>query len=296
MVGRQADVAGLRLHHRQREFIGQRGERRHCFRRAAGRRRQDQRKLRLGDERGGFLDRPVGRHRRGRTHGARGLPARRHRGVRQHLAGQCQVHRPARLRHRDVEGAVDDGVRGLPGAQLVVPFDEFPRQAALVEHLLAPVDRAVARGLMAGLGDGRAAGAEQDRRIVARGVHDPADRIGGADRHMHHHDGGLAADAVIAVRHRHRDVLMGHGDDARIFPVGAGVARQRLDDRREIGAGIGEHVFDPAIGQAGEEGLGGHAGGGVGHGFVLVLAGDHGRLRGDRSIVSHLGAGPAMEP
>ena len=57
VIGRQADVAGFRLHHRQREFIGERSERRHRFRRAPGRGGQDQRELRLGDERGGFLDR-----------------------------------------------------------------------------------------------------------------------------------------------------------------------------------------------------------------------------------------------
>ena len=272
MIGRQADVARFRLHHGQRELVGERGERRHRLRRASGRSREDQRELGLGDQRGGLLDRSLRGHRRARAHRAHALPARRHRGLGEHLARQRQVDRAARLAHGDVDRAVDDGLGRLPGAQLEVPLHEFAGEAALVEHLLAPVDRAVARGLVADLGERRAAGAEQDRRVVARGVHQAADRVRGADRHVHHHRRRLAGDPVIAVRHRHRDVLVGNRDDARIFAVGAGIARQRFDDRREIGAGIGHHVIDPALGEAGEERLGGDAGCGVGHGGFLEVS------------------------
>ena len=197
-----------------------------------------------------FLDRAARRlGGRGSERPLGGAP-RRDRRLRQHLARQVHVDRPARLAHRDVERAVDQRVDRLPGAQLVVPFAEFAHHAALVERLLAPVDRAVARADMAGLGERGAAGGEQQRDVVARRVHQAVDGVAGADRDVDHDGGRLAAGAVVAVRHRHRDVLVRHGDELRDLAVAAGVARDRLDDRREVGARIGEHVVDAAVGEA----------------------------------------------
>ena len=186
--------------------------------------------------------------------------------ISQHLARQCQIDRAARLAHGDIERAVDDGINRLAFAQLVVPLDEFAHHAALVERLLAPMDRAVARRHVAGLGDWRAPGGQQHRHVVARGIHQAADGVGGADGDMHHDGGRLAGGAVIAVRHRHRDVLVRHRDETREFLV-ADVAGERFHDRREVGAGIGEHVFDAAFAEPGKVGIGDHFLRGVVHGF-----------------------------
>ena len=58
------------------------------------------------------------------------------------------------------------------------------------------------------------------------------------------------------MRHRHRDVLVRDGDDleARADALG-GDGGERLVDRREIGAAIGEEIFDAALGQEREIGL-----------------------------------------
>ena len=178
-------------------------------------------------------------------------------GLAQDFARQRQIDRPARLAHHDVERAVDDGVDRLAVAQLVIPFHEFAHHAALVERLLAPMDGAVARGDVAGLGDRRAPGGEQQRHVVTRGVHQAADRVGGADRDVHHHRRRLAAGAVVAVRHRHRDVLVRHGDELRKLGI-AGVAGNAFHDRREIGARIGEHILDAALAEPRQIGFGGH--------------------------------------
>ena len=214
-------------------------------------------------------------------HGARGLrrhgPERTHRvparfrpGGGEDFARQCQVDRAARLAHGDVERAVDHGFHRLAAAQLVVPFDIFPQHAALVERLLAPMNGSVTRSNAAGLGERRAARGEQYRNVVARGIDDAVHRIRRADGDVHHDRGGLAGDAVIAVRHGHGDVLVRDRHEAR--NLGAFGVGQRLHDRGKIRPGIGEHVFDAALAEARDVGLGRHAvmGLGVGHGHTSI--------------------------
>src|SRR5437660_141293 len=108
---------------------------------------------------------------------------------------------------------------------------------------------------------------------MARGVHQAADRVGGADGDMHHHGGDLARGAVIAVRHRHGDVLVRNRDESGKLGLVAGVAGERFHDRGKIGARIGEHVFDAALAETREVGFGDHFLGraGVVHGAVLVI-------------------------
>ena len=268
MVGRQVHVARLGLHHRERELLGQRGERSNRRRHAPAARGHDQRELGLGDQACGLLDRRARRLRRDRAERTHRVAAGLDRGSGEDLARQGQVDRSARLAHRDVEGAIDHRCDRLAGAQLVVPFHVFAQHAALVEGFLPPMDRPVARGDVASLGDRRAAGGEQDRDVVARGVDDAVDRVGGSHGDVHHHGGRLAGDAVIAVRHRHGDVLVRHGHE----PRGLGVLRlrERLHDRGEIGSGIGEHVLDAALSEPRNVGFRRHAVGGlgVGHGHI----------------------------
>jgi len=60
------------------------------------------------------------------------------------------------------------------------------------------------------------------------------------------------------MRHRHRRVLVRHHDRPRHRPVAALGARERLDQRREIGAGIDEQIVDPVRGKSIQLILGGH--------------------------------------
>ncbi len=281
-VGRQVEIARFGLHHRNGERFRERGKLRNRIRIAADRRCQDERELCLGDHRRGFLDRLTGRRGRGNTEWTYGVTAHAGGVRRQHLARQRQVDRALRLAHGDIQCTVDYGTDGLAGAQLVIPFDEFAHHAALVEALLAPMDGAVARGDAAAFGERGAAGRQQDRDIVAGGIHQPADGVGGADRDVHHHGGGLAAGAVIAVCHRHGDVFMRDHHEAGDLPAGTLVARQRFHDRCEIGAGIGKDMLDAALAEPGQVGFRGHGLGAVGHGLVHPLG-----LKGPRYRPSH---------
>src|SRR3984893_6200412 len=139
--------------------------------------------------------------------------------VREHLSRQCEIDRPARLAHGDVESTIYDRVDGLPMAQLIIPFDEFAHHGALIVSLLAPVNVAVAGGYVTGFRDWRAAGNQQNGNIVACGVHQAAEGVCRAHGDMHHHDWGLAAGAIVTVRHRHGGVLMRDGDETRIPPI-----------------------------------------------------------------------------
>jgi hypothetical protein len=128
----------------------------------------------------------------------------------------------------------------LARPQFIVPLGVFADNAGLVEIFLAPVDREIARGDMAELRVRRPARHQQQRNPVAIGIHQCADRIAGADRDVNHDRRGLAGREVMAVRHRHREVLVRHGHDRRNGVGGVADAAYGLDDRREIGAGIGE--------------------------------------------------------
>ncbi len=83
---------------------------------------------------------------------------------------------------------------------------------------------------------------------------------------------GLPRHAVIAMRHRHRDILVRDGDKAGNFPAARRAAGQRLDNGREIGAGIGEDILDTTLAEPGQIGLRRHGGRCVvflGHGFPI---------------------------
>src|SRR5262245_6623530 len=125
---------------------------------------------------------------------------------------------------------------------------------------------------MASLGDRRAASCEQHWNVVAGGVHQPADGVGGTDGNMDHDSRRLAAGAVVTMRHCHRNVLVRNGKEARILGAIAAMAADRLDDRSEIGARIGKYVVNTALAEPRQVSFGGHfLGGFVTHGLMSLL-------------------------
>jgi hypothetical protein len=68
--------------------------------------------------------------------------------------------------------------------------------------------------------------------------------------------GNLAGHHGVAMRHRHREVLV-HGNHRlrRRDAARLGLS-QRLDNRREIGSRIGKELIDTALGQQRQVGLG----------------------------------------
>ena len=177
-------------------------------------------------------------------------------GGRQHFARQGQIDRTLGLAHGQIEGAVDRVLQHMAIGKLIVPLHEFAHHGALIAHFLRPVDLAGALAQLAAVfGEGRAARAEEHGDIAAPGVHDAADRIGGADIHMHHHKLRLAGLEVIAHGHGHGHVLMGHGDGlGDLGPIGFGLGIG-LDQGREIRARVGEEIINAAIRQQGQIGV-----------------------------------------
>ena len=175
----------------------------------------------------------------------------------EHFARQREVDGPGRLGLRHGERAVHHGLDLGEVAQLVVPLHELARHARLVVGLLRPVDVAVAAAEDAPLGKRRAAGREEDGHLRPRGIDDAAEGIGGADDHVHHHRLRPPRDHGIAVGHRHRRHLVGHGDRPRQGLTLGPALGIGLDDRREVRAGIGEEVLDAARCQQLEVCLGG---------------------------------------
>ena len=77
----------------------------------------------------------------------------------------------------------------------------------------------------------------------------------------------ILSQTLQAMRHGDRQVFVGNDQRLRHLGVGLFRAREGLDDRREIGAGIGEKVVGAVIGERAQE-----------------------RLSGDRGAVFHVGA------
>ena len=262
MRARQRVLRGPELDDGHREALGEAGERRGAARSAAGARRDDQRPLRRCQYRRCALDGVrVGRRRR-RRH----LPRRRVEGEalerrRQRLARQAQIDRAARLGHGDRQRPIDDRLDLLAVAQLVVPLDVLAQHAALVVHLLAPVDRHVAAAGATALGQRRAPRGEEDRHVVARGIEQAHERVRHADVDVHHDRLRAAGEQIVAVRHADRGVLVRYDHGLGHRDAGLGAAHQRLDDRGEIGPGVGEQPVDAARLEQGQIGFGDSLGG-----------------------------------
>ena len=86
--------------------------------------------------------------------------------------------------------------------------------------------------------------------------------VGDADVDVNHHRLRPSGDHPVAVGHPDGDHFVRHGDRARRVE-GAGLrARERFDERREVGAGVGEQPVDAASRERGEVGLGDRGRGG----------------------------------
>ena len=219
MIRRQAQMARPVLHDRDRKPLGEVGEGCHRGAVAAGAGGDDQRVLGRGQNARRLVDRRrVGAGRR------RGKPARRHvigkagQRLGQYLARQRQIDRPPGLAGGDGEGAIDNGFELMAVSQLVIPFDQFAHHPGLVEHLLRPVDVDIAGARQPFLGQWRAAGGEQQRHVLARGIEDAAHAVRGADTDMDHDRRDPAGHHRPAMRHRQCQVLVG-GEDRAAAPA-----------------------------------------------------------------------------
>jgi hypothetical protein len=255
MARRQVHAGRVRLGDGNRVALGEPRERGDGRAVAAEVRGHEQRQLGRREPPGERLEMPRARHRR-RDFGGRQRAPRRTVFAREHLARQREVHGSARRRERDVERASEHLVDGLSGAQLVVPLRVLAHDAGLIEVLLAPVDRRVARRDVAALRDRRAAGHQEQRHVVAVRVHQRADRVAGADRDVNDDRRRLAGGEVVAVRHRDREVLVRNGQELRQRLAALRERHERLDQRREIGAGVREHVLDAARFERAQQRLG----------------------------------------
>ena len=97
--------------------------------------------------------------------------------------------------------------------------------------------------------------AQEQRHAVAREVGDIVDRVGGADIDMHHHRLRPAGHQVGAMRHGDREILVRHKDRLRHLGVGCAARLEGLDDRREVGARVGEEIVDAMGGERAQENL-----------------------------------------
>ena len=256
VAGGKVQVTRRVLRDRDRPALGEPRKRLHRARIAAAIGGDDQRLFRRRDPGRERLD----RFRIGvRGCGNRARSGRRcglgNRG-RKRLARQDEIDRAHRARHRRLIGAGHDIADLLGHAQLVVPFHQLAQHAGLVEHFLRPVDRAVAAAEISGLGDRRAPGREEQRNAIAAHIGDIVDRVGGTDIDVHHHRLRLAGHQIGAVRHGDCEVLVRHQHRPRHLAVGTFArAAIGLDDRRKVGAGIGEEKIDAMIGKRAQKNL-----------------------------------------
>ena len=142
------------------------------------------------------------------------------------------------------------------GADLVVVLDVAAHDAALVGHVLDPVDELVpAAGELAPQGVGGGAGEDEHRHPAAHGVGDRAAHVLGARVHVHDHGGGAAGDERVGVGGAERDDLMRADDDPGklALPAFGPRLRQGLDEAGMVAAEVGVDVGDTRLGQRLEE-------------------------------------------
>ena len=272
VLGGEREIARPVMDNRHGKGLGELADRPGGFRGPAAVRRDEERALRSAEQARGLLEAVrIGGGRRGGDEGrhtGKALPE----ALRQDLARQRDVDRPLRLGFGDRQGSIQHGFDLLGMAQLVVPLHELAQHRALVEVLLRPVDVVVARGGQGpGLGDRGASCGEQEGHVLARGIDEAVQGVGGAHADVDHHGLGPAGDHGVAVRHGDAHVLVRHDHDfgqapAELLPLGIG-----LDDWGEVGAAVGKEIVDAARGEQADPGVGGGFRG-EGHGRVGLHA------------------------
>ncbi len=115
----------------------------------------------------------------------------------------------------------------------------------------------------------RSARGEQHRDAVARGIDQHIDAVRGADVRVHHHGLRASVDHGDAVGHADSGVFMRHHHRRWRRAIASRSARERLDDRREVSAGVDEQIIDAVRRECFQVVLGGDA-----NGLLLV----HGAL------------------
>ena len=133
-----------------------------------------------------------------------------------HLAGADQVDRAGRLAARDLQGAVDQLLDVAAGTDLVVVLDVAAQDAALVRHVLDPVDELVPpAGQLTGDRERRGAGEDEHRDTAAHRVADRAAEVLGARVDVDEDGLRLPGHAGVGVRGGQRDGLVRAHDDPR---------------------------------------------------------------------------------
>ena len=250
MVCRDREVARVVRDHRQCPALRQPRQHDSIARILPQQTGDDDRRARVRDPAGELLDVRGRRHRCARTGTMRAIALRRCMDdLAEHLARQREIDRTFRRSRRQFQRAIDHGCDLVAALHLVVPLHHLAQHAGLVVHLLRPVDVRAARTFGAGLGERRASGGQQHRHAIAARIDQHVDRVRRANVGVQHHRLRLAGDHGVAMRHRHRGVLVRHHHRPRHLAVGAGRAREGLDDGREVGAGIAEQVVDAVRGQ-----------------------------------------------
>ena len=254
MVVGHGHVARPIVDHRQRKAFGEFHQQRHGAGLTAGARRDDQGVARARQDRCRLRD-GIRVGRRGGRRLLRRFGGERRAGRGQYLARQRQVDRSLRLARGDGQGAVKHGFQLRTAAQFVIPLHMLAHHAGLVEHFLRPVDIERAAARLSGLEQRRAPRRQEHGHVLASGVDEAAQRIGGANIDMHHQRLRAPAHHGRAVGHADRDVLVRHEQGFRHGEPVAPRACQPLHQGRKIGAGVGEQKINAAARQQAQEAL-----------------------------------------
>ena len=201
MVAGEVDVEGGRLQHRDGQQLGQLHQCGHRSRVAAQVGRDDQRVAAPGQRGRDLARRLAGEGGRARGRVLRGVGGVGLERLLHHLARADQVDRAGRLAARDLQRAVHKLLDVAAGADLVVVLDVAAHDAALVGHILDPVNELVPpAGQLAGDGERRGAGEDQHGDAAAHRVADRAAEVLGARVDMHEDSLRLPGHGGVGVR------------------------------------------------------------------------------------------------
>ena len=253
MVGRQRQLHRPILADGNGPVLDQRRERRKRLGAARAMLGKDHRKLRRCNALGQVVYLTLVSSNAGRLHGKGPRHLWPGIGLAQNLARQRHIDRPFGGRVGDGIGAVRHFAHLFGEAQFVVPFARLAHQGRLVAHFLAPADGHGSGAEAPLFGGWRAARKQQHRDILHRSVDRANGTIGETDIGVRHHHLRFAGGQIIAMRHAHGRAFMRHHQRLwQRHALGGGLS-QPLDDRRKVGARIGEDIVDANGFQTGQQ-------------------------------------------